>query len=474
MRKAYTFVALCMLSATVFGQAEISAFSATGSGYSTASLTDYQCLGVNPANLGWKKNKHTTSLGFLEAGASIFAEPLTKKEAIADLFNNEKNLTYAERVTAAEQFNGTRLMAQMGTTWVGFAYQDEKFGGIAFSLRERFNWNTKFNINVSNFMFLGFHDPYFDSLSVVNGDTIGYSTQPVAASEVYKGSELRFIWYREYNLGYGRSFYKNKNINLYAGVNFKYLTGYGSFEYTQKDGNLQAYSALSPIFGVDYDTPTPSAIEGKGLKKTGTGFGVDLGFTADLYEKVRIAVAINDIGSINWDGNVYEGNETKVWKIETGGINNYNIFEQGELIQTDNAPDDEGEWEGLESKRVSLPTNLRAGAVYKINTEFEAGADLYMPMGDMVPGAYEAALFGLGFKYTPAKWVKLSLGMVNGGKMGTSIPFGVSFFPFKSDASTWEIGFGLRDVASAFMKTDSPNVGLSFGLLRFSFGQEPK
>lgn len=474
MRKIYVLMLLPGFAFAAEAQTEINAFGATGSGYSTASLTDYQCLGVNPANLGWKKNSHTTSLSFLEGGASIFAEPLSKKEAIGDLFDNTKNLSFAERVQAAEQFNGTRLWAQFAVTWTGFAYQDASFGGIAFSIRERGFWNTKFNINASNFMFLGFHDPYFDSLAVENGDTIGYSTNPGFASDVYKGSEMRFIWYREFNLGYGRMVYSNKDFKLYTGINLKYLTGYGSFEYYQRDDNLQAYSALSPIFGVDYDTPTPSAIEGKGLKKTGTGFGIDVGFTAELFDKVRIAVAVNDIGSINWDGNVYEGNETKVWKIETGGINNYNIFEQGELIQTDNAPDDPGEWEGLESKKVNLPTNLRAGVSYKINNEWETGADLYLPMGEMVPGAYEAGLFGLGLKYQPARWVRLSAGVVSGGKLGTNIPFGVSFFPFKSEASCWEIGFGFRDVSSMVVKQDHPMAGLTFGLLRFSFGQEPK
>ncbi|MCD4664137.1 MAG: hypothetical protein K8R68_02630 [Bacteroidales bacterium] len=39
-------------------QAQSGAFTVSGAGYSTAVVTDYQCIGLNPANLGWKRNDH--------------------------------------------------------------------------------------------------------------------------------------------------------------------------------------------------------------------------------------------------------------------------------------------------------------------------------------------------------------------------------------------------------------------------------
>ncbi len=196
---------------------------------------------------------------------------------------------------------------------------------------------------------------------------------------MYKGTRFEFIWYREYNLGYGRNIIKNDLIELYGGIGLKYLVGYGSLLYYQKESDLNAYSALCPVFDVNYNTPTPSQIDGKGLKKVGSGFGIDLGATFVYKKTLKASIAVNDIGSINWNGNVYEGQEVRVWKIETPGIDNYNIFEQGELILTDNAPNDNGEWQGLENKRVSLATHMRLGVSYRIHPKLEAGGDVLCP-----------------------------------------------------------------------------------------------
>ena len=87
--KKFTFVFLILLAANfLFAQTEISSFNATGSAYSTSYLTDYQCLGVNPANLGWTRNNHTMNIGFFEFAGSIYAEPLTRSEVVNDLFDN--------------------------------------------------------------------------------------------------------------------------------------------------------------------------------------------------------------------------------------------------------------------------------------------------------------------------------------------------------------------------------------------------
>lgn len=99
----------------------------------------------------------------------------------------------------------------------------------------------------------------------------------------------------------------------------------------------------------------------------------------------------------------------------------------------------------------------------------EVGADIYVPLGEKVPGVYEAPVFGVGAKYDPANWVQLSLGVVSGGKFGTNVPFGVLFYPVKKETNTWEIGFSVRDLTSYF-KSDNPTVSIAFGFLRFSFG----
>lgn len=470
MKKIYTILLFFLVTMFGYTQTEISSFNATGGGYATTFLTDYQCLGINPANLGWKWNGNTMNLGFLEFSGNIYAQPLTRKQVYGDLFDESIQLNSAEQMTAANEYTDKRMWAQAGITWLGFSYQDEKIGGFAFSIRDRMQWNSKLNDQASQFLFLGYHAPYFDSLAVQeNGDTIGYSTDPQFAIKVYQGTRMQAIWYREYNLGYGRVIMNKKDFTWYGGIGVKYITGYGSYQYYQDGDNLVAYSAFSPIFEVEYNEPTPSKIDGNGLKKVGNGFGIDIGFTFLIKEKLKIGVALNDIGFINWNGNVYQGNNVLVYQIETSGMTNYNIFSQGELIVADNKPGDPSMWTGLEKKKMNLPMHVRGGGSYRFNPKIEAGLDFYIPINKDVPGAYEKMVFGIGGHYDPAKWVQLSLSVVTGGQYGTNIPFGVSFFPQRNEKSTWQLGFGVRDMIT-FFKSKNPNASAAFGFLRFSFG----
>ncbi|MCX6234725.1 MAG: DUF5723 family protein [Bacteroidetes bacterium] len=469
MKKIYLFTLFMLSLSLIYAQTEISNFNATGAGYSTSSLTDYQCLGINPANLGWTWNEHSWNLGLLEAAISIYSEPLTKKQVMHDLFKESIELSYNEKQKAADDFTNARIWASGAVTWFGISYQQEKIGGFAFSIRDRGLWNSVLNDQAALFLFQGYNAPYFD---VHIGDT-GYSSKPQPASVVYKGTDLDFIWYREYNLGYGRKIIDEKDFLWYGGIGLKYLVGYGSAQYLQDDeGKLVAYSSLSPIFKVDYGKNAINPVTGKGLKKVGTGFGFDIG-TTFKYKDLKVGLALNDIGSIKWTGNVFEGYNAladSVYLIETDGIDNYNIFAQGQLIVTDDASKS-SQWQALDKKKVKIPMNLKSGASYKFSEKIEAGFDLYVPLGKPVPGRFESPIFGIGGKFTPVDWVQLNIGIVSGGKLGTNIPFGISLFPIKDDEKTWQIGVATRDMLTLFQKTD-PTLSIAFGFLRFSFGHK--
>jgi len=482
MKKTNSFKAVLSLSiilmawllgsSTVMAQGEISAFNVSGSAYSVTSVTDYQCIGINPANLGWTRNDHSMNLGFFEFGGSMFSEPLEKKQVFQDLFTEDDIFSNTERLEATEKFTDTRLFARASFTWLGFSYQDEDFGGLAFSIRDRGLWNSVLDRDASEFVFLGYNSPYFDEYNIQGGDTLwGVSSNPQKASELYEGTDLDFIWYREFNLSYGRIILDNPDLKIYGGLGLKYLVGYAMAQYYEDGGELTATSALSPLFEVDYGEPTPSAIEGEGAKPTGKGFGIDLGATFQIKEDLKISLAVNDIGSIKWDGNVYEGNDVDVWKMETSGINNYNIFEQAQNIVADNSPDTVSQWIGLEEKKISLPTNLRFGASYRFIPELEVGLDLLMPLQKDIPGAWEGPVFGLGTRYDAAKWVQLAMGFNYGEEIRFGIPFGVTFRAVNNEKSSWELGVSVRDLISVF-KQSEPHISYAFGFFRFSFGEK--
>ncbi|HSG67633.1 MAG TPA: DUF5723 family protein, partial [Bacteroidales bacterium] len=258
-------------------------------------------------------------------------------------------------------------------------------------------------------------------------------------------------------------------FRFYAGIDLKLLQGFGILNYNSISMiEVEGYQALSPFYGVKYNEPTPSELNGEGIKTAGMGFGIDIGLTFDIYKNTRVGIAINDIGSIKWDGNVYEGENVPIRSIETAGINNYNIFSESGGIIADNT--NLGKWVGLKDKRVSLPMHMRIGASHRPVDQLSFGVEMLLPMKKDLPGAYTDPYFAGGVKYNPSKWFQLSAGMTYGGGFGFNIPIGFTFIPVNNEQTSWELGFASRDVMTWFKQTD-PMVSFVFGFLRFSFGQ---
>ena len=93
MKTKLLLISFIFSSIIVSAQKEISSFSATGSGVATAFLSDYQCLGVNPANLGWQRSPIAPfHLSLLEVGASVYSDALQKNELSRDFIYNKDTM----------------------------------------------------------------------------------------------------------------------------------------------------------------------------------------------------------------------------------------------------------------------------------------------------------------------------------------------------------------------------------------------
>jgi len=453
-----------------YSQLDGGAFNSTGSGFSVVSLNDYQSLGVNPANLGWMKDDHKMHLGLFEFGMSIYSEPLTKSMVFNDLLGSSANFTsQSERNEAIQRFTDTELLINVSNTLFGISFQDEKIGGFAFAIRQKVSWHSTLNEQASEFLFEGYNSPYFDSIVVSpGGDTIGYTTDPTAASRLYNPTDISHLFYNEFVLGYGRTLVNTENFKFSAGIDLKLLQGFGIMNYNSITvTEVEGYQALGPAYGVKYSEPTPSQLTGSGWQTAGMGFGMDIGLSFEIYKKTRVAISLNDIGSINWDGNVYEGENVPIWKIETPGIDNYNIFSESGGIIADN--DNLGKWKGLPNKKVSTPMHIRGGASYQAMDQLSFGLELLFPLGaEDLPGAFIKPYYAAGAQYSPAKWFQLSAGFSYGGGYGLNIPLGFSFRPINDENTMWEMGFASRDILTWF-KSENPVVSLAFGFLRFGF-----
>ena len=469
-----------------YGQAEMSAFTATGrAGAATTFVTDYQAMGINPSNLGWKpKNEKMISFGLLEGGFSIYSEALAKSDLVASLKTGSTEFTTAEKIKAAQEFTETDLSMNFDLQWIALAVQpNEKSGGFAFGVKERFQWFSNFGETLSQILFLGYQADYFTKLILNNGDTIdnlanlpdttiakiikGYNDLPKKFSDIIADSRISMSWYREYNLSYGRVIIESDKFSLYGGIGLKYLTGFAMLDITATSGDLEAFSAVSPAFGINYgdsvanDNPTTVKRGGFLPKAVGKGFGFDIGISAIFAEKLKVGVAVNDIGSIKWDGNVYEAKDDLLVDMTSAGFASYNIVKEAEGLMGDSGI---FQWGGRAPKTVKLPTNIRVGASYMPNEKFEVGFDLVMPM-NKVAGNYQKVLFAFGLEFTPIPWFRVSTGFAAGGNYGFNLPLGLVF---SLAENTWEIGVASRDIITFFSKS-GPTLSASVGVLRFRF-----
>lgn len=491
MKKFLLSLITLILTNNIIAQSEYSSFTNSGRGAVTTFATDYHALGINPANLGWNWNFENKkfSMGTSEAAYSIHSQALTKTELrtmIKDLIQgNDKKFTYDEKLQAAKDFAQTGFAINADLASFGFCFSTEKFGGLAFRINDRFHWYSNFGETASQLLFQGFNAPYFDSLLYFNGvDTVtiangqyspdtlqnilsGFANIPKKIGEVFNNSQINMSWTREWNLSYGRQIINiDSTFALYAGAGIKFYQGLALIEAQSSNNQLSAFSSLSPAFGIDYGSAAalnPSTVTQSGWmpKPVGKGWGFDFGVNAVLFNKLKIGISYINAGSITWDGNVYTAQDTLLYDTQNPGLESYNIVNQmGDIFGKDGL----FKWQGIEQKKISLPSTIRIGAGLRINKKIEIGADVVLP-GNTTPGNYENAIIAFGGDIMPLKWLRLSAGFVTGGNYDFRIPLGVTFV---AKNGTWEGGLASRD-AVTFFTQNGPTLSLAMGFLRYRF-----
>ena len=488
--KRILFFAFVFASASAIAQTEGSAFTQTGHAASLTFATDYQCVGINPANLGWKRKypEKKATFGLGEIGYSLtttaFDRAGLKDQFFPSLMGSADDFTYKEKVAAAANFNGASIGANIDVMAFGFSYQTDSAGGFAFTISDHISWFSEFNKNTADIMFLGYNAPYFEYLALdLTGDGIADDTiangagvtdaqreQVVSggtyngqhAQKLINGSTYDFLWYRSYGLSWGGRVGHGESVDWFVGAGVKYIQGFGMIDIHSDGGDYLAQSSLSPGFKIDYGenaSKNPSHRSGDSMEPVGKGIGIDIGLSAIVQEKWKIGLAYLDLGSIKWDGNVFVAADSTVSTLDEDGFDNSNFFDQA-----DNFASDRGiyEWVGVSEVKTKLPGTLRTGVGYVASEKTELGIETVLPMSDEA-GSMRKAAINMGGSYRPAEWLSLNLGIGIGGNYPTRMPFGITL---GTKDGTWEAGFGQRDIRSLFGGGD-PTVGMCFGILRF-------
>ena len=126
----------------------------------------------------------------------------------------------------------------------------------------------------------------------------------------------------------------------------------------------------------------------------GKGHGFDVGVAAEVGKSLRLGLAVTDLGSMTWDGNLLTANDQKLKRLKSAGIGSYNFIKEATEIFASGTDSLFQYQTGLERK-ASLPAKLRAGAGFRVSEFFETGLDVTLPLND-VAGNLTVAFRGRG------------------------------------------------------------------------------
>jgi hypothetical protein len=479
MHKIYLPFLLLMVTYVAQAQNELSNFNATGrAGVSTTLNTDYQCVGINPANLGLKRRyetKHIT-FGLGEFATNAYMQGVTYND-VKKYFKS--GLTYQEQTEAVQLFTDKEFTINTDVNIFGFAVQADKLGGFAFNVRDQFRESHKMSQATSDFLFHGSSSSvFFDKLLLTNGSVVAndpnnYSSLPApidsvqsssgfSLGQVANGTYVKAQWYREYSLSYGREFI-NKNdgeFTLAGGLSLKYIQGIAYIDIKGENNRIHGLGAFSQGFQLDnyFTFVQPKNVNTKNFSPLGGGYGIDFGLTATLKEHLRFGASVTNIGQVVYKTNAYEIQDTVIKSVDysTSGFNGFDI--SNDLIK----------WKGVDKITTKLPATLRMGAsLHLLDNKVDLGMDIVIPL-NKVPGAYNHPLISIGGDLYPVRWFKVSTGMYIGGNTAAkfNLPLGVGIIA--GENGTYEFGVATRDIIS-YIKPEGPSYSAAMGFLRFRF-----
>jgi hypothetical protein len=304
-----------------------------------------------------------------------------------------------------------------------------------------------------------------DTLQAVVSGTMAI---PMHLSSLLQGSSIKMIWNRSYSLGYGRKVFGINNfVDIYAGIGGRIIKSMAMFDLDATSSGIDLHSSLSSIFTINYQTALASV---NSLKKytggippaVGSGYGIDLSVSAIFWNKLKVALAINNIGSVTYNRNVYRVKDTLIGNVAIHSLNDYNLtksinqlLSQGGLLTL----------VGEEKYTLSNAATFRFGSSFHIKQHFGIGFDLVAPFNSDNPGSIKNTVVSFGGDLRIVKWLQLSCGYFGGGIYKNNMPVGVNFI--LRDGG-YEFGFSSRDALSFFQK-DGHSLSFAMGFARVRF-----
>lgn len=464
MKRLLTLLTAVSVSITAFGQIDMGIPAAAGKGgTANAMLGNFDCIGINPSNLGWRDN-HVFSFTVANVGLTAQSRALdfnTLRNALmnpSDTFTMAQKQEYANAFATPEGFNFTANI-----NWFAASLYFPKFGGLAVNIRDRAFAHVTLSQNASEVMFLGANAPaYLDSSAL---------TQNI--SNFFDGTSISMLHYREVNIAYGRKLFGlgtkaedgTQPIEFFGGIGFKMLWGLGNVDANIQNGLLAGNTSLTSTYEVNYGNIQnfTSVKSGELFNNVGQGTAIDFGFSTVINEKIRAAVSFSDMGEITWTQNLLLASDTIMPALDstTTGINSWDMSSQASYFFGDLVNYDPGR-----EYTTKLPGRMRLGYGMKIGERVNIGADVVIPLNKT---SYNLAspYIALGGEVKILEFLKFHAGVAGNQDIGWNVPAGITIGPI----GFFEIGLASGDVLTYFSKSDNPNLSFALGVIRFNFNK---
>jgi hypothetical protein len=304
-----------------------------------------------------------------------------------------------------------------------------------------------------------------DSMKAV---VAGNISVPINLSSLLKGSQIKMSWNRSYNLGYGRKVFEIDSVlEVYAGVGARLIKSMAMFDLDATAEGVNLHSSLSPIFNINYQDILSGGkntfnYSGGIPPSVGSGYGIDLSGSALFLGSFKVAMAINNLGSVTYDRNVYRIKDTLVASMQLNGLGDVNLTKSiNQLISKGGVL----ALQGTEKYKLANAALFRLGASYHYKQRLGIGFDLVAPFNRDNPGNIKNAVISFGGDVRIFDWLQLSAGFYGGGLYKNNIPMGVNFI---KNNGAYEFGIASRNILT-FFKEDTHNLSFAMGFARFRF-----
>ncbi len=310
--------------------------------------------------------------------------------------------------------DGTLINSNVGTTLLALSiYPDKNLGAFGFSISDWTSMNVNFPTGIMELVLYGNK----------KGQVFDMNNMDMEA------------WYlRNYSLSYSRDISKlfpdafkffsvGLSVKMVHGLFYSGIDKMNTSLETLDDnsirvnGDSRILMATSPSFGVKHK------FEEEGLEKqsslglfntpAGTGLGLDFGIYAEINKVWSFAIALTDLGSINWK------EETVAYSSE-GSYTIENVTDEGIFDSLSNALKGEGSY--TDPFSTSLATAMKLGIGFKLGKllkgkfpgELMLEFNYHQGFNNM-PSNSTRERFSLGLEWAPMNWFKFRSGASVGG-----------------------------------------------------------